>query len=93
MTTDYTIRVIKFDKRCKSGEKKGQDYSYEGKTEKWMKEEIAELQSKLYPVDKFRLELYETYVERVNIITGVKFKEHFDTPYYCSPSSETYWSM
>jgi hypothetical protein len=24
---------------------------------------------------------------------GAEFKERYDTPYYCSPSSETYWSM
>ncbi len=34
-----------------------------------------------------------TFVERTNLMTGEKFKEAVDTPYYCSPSSETYWSM
>ena len=34
-----------------------------------------------------------TYVERTNLMTGEKFMESVDTPYYCSPSSETYWSM
>jgi hypothetical protein len=24
---------------------------------------------------------------------GAEFKERYDTPYYCSPSSESYWSM
>ena len=24
---------------------------------------------------------------------GEEFKERYDTPYYCSPSSETYFSM
>lgn len=32
-------------------------------------------------------------VERVNIMTGKKFQEDVNTPYFCSPSSETYWSM
>jgi len=32
-------------------------------------------------------------VERVNLMTGEKFMEPADRPYYCSPSSETYWSM
>jgi hypothetical protein len=31
-------------------------------------------------------------VERTNIMTGKKFLEDKDTPYYLSPSSETYWS-
>jgi hypothetical protein len=32
-------------------------------------------------------------VERTNIMTGQKFMEDVNTPYYCSPSSETFWSM
>jgi hypothetical protein len=32
-------------------------------------------------------------VERTNIMTGEKFMEPADRPYFCSPSSETYWSM
>lgn len=34
-----------------------------------------------------------TQVERTNIMTGQKFMEDVDTPYFCSPSSEAYWSM
>jgi len=33
-----------------------------------------------------------TMVEKTNLMTGKKFMERSDTPYYCSPSSETYWS-
>lgn len=32
-------------------------------------------------------------VERVNLISGQKYMEPSNTPHYCSPSSETYWSM
>lgn len=31
-------------------------------------------------------------VERTNALTGAKYMEREDTPFYCSPSSETYWS-
>lgn len=31
-------------------------------------------------------------VEKTNLMTGQKFMEAEDTPYYCSPSSETYWA-
>lgn len=34
-----------------------------------------------------------TLVERTNIMTGKKFQEDVDTPYFCSPASESYWSM
>jgi hypothetical protein len=30
-------------------------------------------------------------VTRKNALTGAEFQERADTPYYCSPSSETYW--
>ena len=32
-------------------------------------------------------------VERTNIMTGEKFEEDVNTPYFCSPSSESFWSM
>jgi hypothetical protein len=35
----------------------------------------------------------ERQVERVNLMTGKKYMESVNTPYYCSPSSESYWSM
>lgn len=91
--TDYTIRIFKFDKRYKAGETKLGDYDYVDKDKKWMDAEIADLQHKLYPTTKFRIELHETYVTRRNLMSGLEFQERFDTPYYCSPSSETYWSM
>jgi hypothetical protein len=31
-------------------------------------------------------------VERINFMTGEPFMEAEDTLYFCSPSSETYWS-
>jgi hypothetical protein len=32
-------------------------------------------------------------VERTNIMSGEKFMEPADRPYFCSPRSETYWTM
>ena len=32
-------------------------------------------------------------VERVNLMSGKTFRESVNTPSYCSPSSESYWSM
>ena len=32
-------------------------------------------------------------VERTNLMSGQTFMEAEDTPYFCSPSSESYWSM
>jgi len=38
-------------------------------------------------------EKLEKQVTKVNMMTGKEFKESINTPHYCSPSSETYWSM
>lgn len=32
-------------------------------------------------------------VERVNLMSGKKFWEKSNTPCYCSPACESYWSM
>jgi len=32
-------------------------------------------------------------VERTNFMSGKTFLEEPDRPYFCSPSSETFWSM
>ena len=35
----------------------------------------------------------EKMVERTNMMTGKKYMESINTPAYCSPASESYWSM
>jgi hypothetical protein len=32
-------------------------------------------------------------VTRKNLMSGIEYQEDVNTPYFCSPSSETYWSM
>lgn len=43
--------------------------------------------------EKERFVIHKTFVKRVNSMSQKPFWERYDTPYYCSPSSETYWSM
>lgn len=31
-------------------------------------------------------------VEKINLMSGLPFMEDVNTPYFCSPSSESYWS-
>lgn len=49
----------------------------------------------IYAIAEFAhyVENIERQVERVNLMTGEKYLESINTPNYCSPSSETYWSM
>jgi len=91
--TDWTLEAYRFDKRTKTGDRFLAKYEYCDKTEAEMLAEIKDLQAKLYPTDKFRIDLHETYVTRTNLLSGLEYKEHYKTPNYCSPSSESYWSF
>jgi hypothetical protein len=51
-------------------------------------ETVAEQKRKL----GFVVEVFETFVTRKNMMSGKEYQERYDTPYYCSPSSETFWS-
>jgi hypothetical protein len=87
-TIMYTVEIYKADRRVKSGErlvlKSDQDTNNSAMLESIVKN--------VWPMDKgYRYEIHETYVTRRNVMTGQEFKERYDTPYYCSPSSETFW--
>ena len=40
----------------------------------------------------YTVEIYKTD-KRTNMMGGKEYTERYDTPRYCSPSSEAYWSM
>ena len=88
---DWTMLIYRFDKRYKEGRVLHKTYDYKMKHEGWMHEEIRDL-GPLYPAHKFHIEVRETYVTRKNLMTGEEFQERFDTPWTCSPASESYWS-
>jgi hypothetical protein len=90
---DYTLEIYVKDGRTKKGERLFGKYDYQQKSGNWMMEEMADLRRRLYPAPKYRMELHDTYVTRRNILSGEEFQERYDTPWHCSPSSETYWSM
>lgn len=83
---DYTVKMYKLDKRCKEGRKLVYMNDYENV-------DLAQME-RMYPHRTgYEVEFHETYVTRINMMSGKEYKERFDTPYYCSPSSESYWSM
>lgn len=83
---DYTVEVYKLDKRCKEGKKLSYKQDYTGVT-------LAQME-RMYPQrSRYVVFIHETYVVRKNIMGGKDFQERYDTPYYCSPASETFWSM
>jgi hypothetical protein len=86
----YTVEVFKADRRVKSGERRVLKQDYDTDNLSMLEHSVKHT----WRVSQgFRYEIHETMVERVNIMGGAKYMERYDTPYYCSPSSETYWSM
>jgi hypothetical protein len=84
----YTVEIYRKDLRKKTGErlvlKKDYDTDNKSTLEKSVKDHLGRNE---------RYEIHETYVTRTSLMGGKEFQERYDTPYYCSPSSETYWSM
>jgi hypothetical protein len=86
----YTVEIYKRDARTKVGERLVSKTDYEV-TEKSMLEHTVK---HTYRASQgFRYEIHETYVKRTNMMSGKEYTERYDTPRYCSPSSEAYWSM
>jgi hypothetical protein len=86
----YTVELYKTDKRVKTGERlvTKVDHSTADKSA------IEKVYSTKYPEAKgYRFVIHKTYVTRTNLMGGKEFTERYDTPYYCSPASESYWSM
>ena len=83
---DYTVEFYKLDRRCKEGMKLASKTDFTDMT--------LEAVERANPVRPgYIREIHETYVVRKNLMGGAEFRERYDTPYYCSPSSESYWSM
>ena len=86
----YTVEIYKRDARTKAGERLVSKTDYEV-SEKSMLEHTVK---HTYRASQgFRYEIHETYVKRTNMMGGKEYTERYDTPRYCSPSSEAYWSM
>jgi hypothetical protein len=86
----YTVEIYKKDARTKQGERLVSKTDYEV-TEQTMLEHTVK---HTYRASQgYRYEIHETYVTRTNMMGGKEYTERYDTPRYCSPSSEAYWSM
>ena len=86
----YTVEIYKKDARTKSGERLVSKTDYDV-TETSMLEHTVK---HTYRASQgYRYEIHETFVTKRNLMGGAEFQERYDTPYYCSPASESYWSM
>ena len=86
----YTVEIYKRDSRTKQGERLYAKTDYDTDNLSMLEHTVKHTWR---ASQGFRFEIHETYVTKTNLMGGAEFKERYDTPYYCSPSSESYWSM
>ena len=86
----FTVEIYKRDRRVKKGERLVSKTDYDTTNLSMLEHTVKH---SIRPSRGERYEIHVTMVERTNMMGGGKFQERYDTPYYCSPSSESYWSM
>lgn len=86
----YTVEIYKRDRRSKSGERLVHKEDYATDNLSMLEHTVKHTWS---AAKGYRYEIHETWVLRTNLMGGAQYKERYDTPRHCSPSSEAYWSM
>jgi hypothetical protein len=86
--TAYTVEVYKADRRIKAGRRLVEKRDFEPVTQDYINSVVEVLKFR-----GFIAEVHETFVTRTNLMGGKEYQERYDTPRFCSPSSEAYWSM
>ncbi len=86
--TAYTLEIYKADRRVKEGRRLVEKRDFEPVTHDYIQSVVD---SKI--AQGFLVLVHETYVTKRNLMGGKQFTERYDTPHFCSPASESYWSM
>lgn len=94
--TAYTLEIYKADARIKKDERYGKNKAglrfVEVKDFAPVTRDFIEYAAESIRELGFVVKIFETYKTEVNMLSGKEFQERYDTPYYYSPSSESYWS-
>jgi hypothetical protein len=95
--TAYTVELYKADKRIKKDERYGRNRVgmrfVEVKDFAPVTQDFINTVAEEYRAKGYFVKVSETFVTRKNMMSGKEFQERYDTLYFCSPSSESYWSM
>jgi len=86
--TAYTVEIYKADRRIKEGQRLIEKRDFDPVTRDYIDTVVEKLSGK-----GITIKLHETFVTKTNLMGGKEFTERYDTPYFCSPASESYWSM
>jgi hypothetical protein len=85
--TAYTLEIYKKDRRIREGQRLVEKKDFCPVTQDYINSVVEVLKFR-----GFIVEVHETFVTKRNLMGGREFTERYDTPYFCSPSSESYWS-
>ena len=86
--TEFTIERYTIDLRRKDGLRLIDKMDYIPSTM-----ERLEYAVELIENDGYIVNYFPTYTTEKNLLTGELYQERYDTPHFCSPSSESFWSM
>jgi hypothetical protein len=86
--TAYTLEVYKLDRRTKNGVRLQEKIDFDPMTDVEMNSVVE-----VYVKQGYLVKIFETYTTEKNLITGELYQERYDTPHFCSPSNESFWSM
>jgi len=93
----FTVELYKTDRRIKRDERYGRNKAglrfveavdFTPSTQDYINTVAVDMQKRGYVV-----KVFETFVTRKNMMSGYEYQERYDTPSFCSPSSESFWSM
>ena len=87
-TTEYTIERYTIDLRRKDGLRLIDKIDFTPSTMEVLTNVVNDLED-----DGFIINYSPTYTTEKNLLTGELYQERTDTPHFCSPSSESFWSM
>jgi hypothetical protein len=86
--TAYTLEIYKADRRLKEGRRLVEKRDFCPVTQDYIQTVVSDKTAQ-----GFQVQVHETFVTKKNLMGGKEFTERYDTPYFCSPASESYWSM
>lgn len=86
--TAYTVEIYRADRRVTEGRRLVEKRDFDPVTRDYIDTVVEKLSAK-----NTVIELHETFVTKRNLMGGQEFTERYDTPHFCSPASESYWSM
>jgi hypothetical protein len=86
--TAYTLEIYKLDRRVKEGRRLVEKRDFSPVTRDYIQTVVSDKIAQ-----GFLVLVHETFVIRNNLMGGAEYQERYDTPRFCSPSSEAYWSM